>query len=291
MKKIFIFGLVLVVAISFMSCARIPAGYTGLRVNMMGSDAGAVTEVSPGWKSNLSPNIEYYTFPQFVQNYNWTEGNDGGSSKNDEAIRFQTSEGLQITADLGISFEVNKEPGTAARMYLKYRRSVEELIDTTIRNFIRDSFMAHGAEYTADQIIGDKKDELIKSVLADAQEYFAPDVRIISLSWLSSPRPPQNVIEALNLKVQATQLAIQKENEVRTAKAEADKAIESARGRAESLLIEAKAQSEANRLLSNSLSANLIQNKWIEKWNGNLPTVTNGSGGGVILDYRQLTGK
>lgn len=154
----------------------------------------------------------------FIQTYKWTEGKDEGSMT-DEAIRFQTAEGLQIVADIGVTFKFNNEAGTIRNLFLKYRRGVEEIID------------------------------------------------------------------ALNAKVEATQIAIQRENEVRTAEAEAQKKIAEARGKAESILLEAKAQAETNRLLSQSITANLIEVKRIEKWDGKYPTVM---GSGTIMDMRGL---
>lgn len=272
MKKIFTSLVFILSVFTMVGCTRIETGYIGLKINLMGDEKGSVTEVTPGLYFNVSPSIDYRAFPLFVQTYKWTEGKDEGSP-NDEAIRFQTTEGLQITADVGVTFAVNPEPGTAKTLFLRYRRGLEEVIDGVMRNAVRDAFNLYGSKYTADQIIGNEKNELIDAVEKAVAEKFAPELIVQDISWLSSPRPPQNVIDALNAKVQATQLAIQKENEVRTAVAEAQKQIAAARGKAESILLEAQAQAEANRLLSASLTTNLIQLKWVEAWNGVLPTV------------------
>ena len=50
----------------------------------------------------------------------------------------------------------------------------------------------------------------------------------------------------------------------------------------------AKAESEANRMLQSTLSAILIQNKTIEKWNGVLPQVTGGAM--PLLDLNNFRG-
>lgn len=268
------------------SCTRIDAGYTGLKIDLLGDAKGSVAEVPPGRYFNISPNVDYKSFPLFVQTYVWTEGKDEGSP-NDEAIRFQTSEGMQIVCDIGVTFAINSEPGTAKSLYLTYRRGVEEIIDSPLRNAVRDAFNKHGSKFTADQIIGEGKNDLMKLVFADIKAQFAPNIQVQSLSYLKSPRPPQNVIDALNAKVQATQLAIQKENEVRAAKAEADKAVETAKGRADAILLEAKAQAEANRLLAASMTPTLVQLKWVEKWNGSLPQVSSSDAGGLIVDFRK----
>lgn len=246
---------VLAMALVFASCTKIPAGYVGLKIDLMGDGTGAVTEVPPGWKPDMSPSLEYKKFPQFIQTYGWTEGKDEKmGSPTDEAIRFQTSEGMQIVADVGVTFALNPTPGSAKALYLAYRGGIEEFIDGPLRNAVRDSLVKHGAKYTADQVIGEGKTPLIEVVQKDVTERFSSYVVINTVSWLASPRPPQQVIDALNAKVQATQLAIQKENEVRSAKAEAEKEIEKARGKAQAIYLEAEAQAKANKLLNESLT-------------------------------------
>lgn len=284
MKKFL--GILAVLAL-FMSCTKIPSGYTGLKIDLLGDEKGSVTEVPPGLYGDFSVNIEYDKFPNFVQSYAWTEeSNKEIGSPNDEAVRFQTVEGMQITADIGVVFAINTDPGTAKRLYLKYRLGVDEIIDMHLRKAVQDSFNRHGSKYTADEIIGEGKSRLIAEVTADVQKQFAPDIQIQALSWLKSPRPPQAVIDALNAKVQATQLAIQKENEVRSSEAEAQKKIAEAKGVADSILLVAEAQAKANKLLETSMTPMLIQMEWVKQWDGKLPTVASGSG--VIMDYRQI---
>lgn len=71
---------------------------------------------------------------------------------------------------------------------------------------------------------------------------------IEQFGFIGAPRPPQSVIDALNAKVAATQLAMRTENELRAAKAEAEKTIAKARGEA-----------EANRILTQSITPQLLQ--------------------------------
>src|SRR6266576_2322276 len=57
-----------------------------------------------------------------------------------------------------------------------------------------------------------------------------------------------------------------------------DKAkVAEAEGDAQATLVKAKAQAEANKLLQESLTPLLIQNKAIDKWNGTLPQFTGGA--------------
>lgn len=94
-------------------------------------------------------------------------------------------------------------------------------------------------------------------------------------------RLPKQVNEAIDAKIKATQESQQRENEIATAKAEAQKKIESARGEAESTLLRAKAEADAIKMRGDALRANqeLVQLTLAEKWNGQLPQFT---GGGTL---------
>ena len=282
-KRLFI-GAAVLCAVMFVSCTKVEAGYIGLRVSLLGDDKGSVEEVPAGRYFNCSPNVEYLRYPSFVQIAKWTE-DDSTGSRTDEAIRFQSSEGLQVVADVGMDYRFNPEKGYVAEIFRTYRKSPGEIADIVIRNRVRDSLVKFGSEYTADSIISTGKVELMARVYEDIREQFAPAIEITGVYWLADPRPPQSVIDALNAKVTATQVALQRENEVKTAEAEAKKKVAEAQGQAESILTVARAQAEANRIIANSLTPLLVDSKKIEKWDGKLPEVT-ADGKGTIINLR-----
>lgn len=68
------------------------------------------------------------------------------------------------------------------------------------------------------------------------------------------------------------------------AQAEADKQVIAAQAEASAILAVADAQADANRKLANSLTDSLIEYEKIKAWDGQLPTVTGGSGTLVGID-------
>ncbi|MBR1526936.1 MAG: hypothetical protein IJ640_09820 [Prevotella sp.] len=68
------------------------------------------------------------------------------------------------------------------------------------------------------------------------------------------------------------------------AQAEADKQVIAAQAEASAILAVADAQADANRKLANSLTDALIEYEKIKAWDGQLPTVTGGSGTLVGID-------
>lgn len=75
---------------------------------------------------------------------------------------------------------------------------------------------------------------------------------------------PSSIVEAVNQKNKAIQEAQRALNEVAVKKAEAEK-----------MLVQARAEREANELKTASLTPAILKKMWIEKWDGKLPVYGN----------------
>ena len=82
------------------------------------------------------------------------------------------------------------------------------------------------------------------------------------------------------------QAALTAENQVKTAEAQAKIKVAKAEGNAQALLTEARAEAESNRLRQSTLTPMILQQKWIEKWSGNLPSTQLGSGTNVMYGLK-----
>ena len=60
--------------------------------------------------------------------------------------------------------------------------------------------------------------------------------------------------------------------------------IAKAEANAEATIIKAEAQAEANRLLSESLTDEVLKQQYYEKWDGKLPNVMTDDGSNVIVN-------
>ncbi|OUO52289.1 hypothetical protein B5F76_07635 [Desulfovibrio sp. An276] len=264
------------------ACSRVEAGYVGVKVNLLGGDKGVDSEVLGTGKYWIGWNEELYLFPVFQQTVAWT-----GEDKSSGAFQFQSSEGLSLSADVSMSFII--DPEKVPVLFQTYRKGIEEITDVYLRNIVRDTMVQAASKRTAENLYGAGKNDFLAEVNATVSKKLEPIgihldyVAIIGNVWL-----PENVKQAIDDKVRAGQLAAQRETEVATAKAEADKAVAAAEGEARSkraiadanayaLLTEAKAQQEANRILAESLTPELIQYNTINKWDGQLPKVTSDS--------------
>jgi prohibitin 2 len=89
----------------------------------------------------------------------------------------------------------------------------------------------------------------------------------------------------------ATQDALREQERIRQRQAEADQAIETARGEAESIRVRAEGQAEANRLIGQSITPEVIQFQAIQALGDNIQIALIPSGQGVIIDPASLFGQ
>lgn len=271
--------LAVLVAITTTSCSKVPAGNVGVKFDLYGGDKGVQTEeVGPG-KYWLGINEEMYLFPTFTQNYVWTKTPSEGSL-NDESITFQTKKGMTVGADVGITYRI--DPTKVSVIFEKYRKGIEEITDIYLRNMVRDAFNSVASTRTVDKVYGEGKVEL----LAAAEQMVRDQVQgqgiiIEKLYFIGSLRLPESVNKALNAKIEATQKAEQRENELQQTNAEAEKVRAKARGEADAVVFKANAEAERINLIGTALRKNpqVLEQMAITSWNGVLPKIMGGDGG------------
>jgi len=280
---------IIVVSIILITCStRIKPGEVGVVVDLIGSTRGVETkELTVGFYF-IPPWKNVYKFPIYEQNHQWI-GQEGFS--------FQTSEGLSVNADIGITF--NLEPNRIHELFSKYRRGMEEITHLFIRNSIRDSINRVASKMKIEDLIGSKKEEFFDLVQENVtQELKFIGFNISHIFVIGKFEVPDLVMQALNKKIEATQRAQQRENELRESEAQARKEmalaegigkskISSAKAEAESLIIAATSKANANNILSSSLTANLLKWQAIAQWDGKLPNALSGEGAGFLIDLKK----
>lgn len=280
-------ALIALLTASVAACSTVPAGNVGVKVYLLGGSKGVDSEELGVGRYWIGWNEELYLFPTFMQNYVWTKDPAEGSP-NDESISFQTADGMTANADIGISYSI--DPTKVTEIFQKYRRGVDEITDTFLRNMVRDALVKQASNKNIEFVYGAGKADLIAAVQKDVADQVAPiGIKIDKIYWIGDIRLPQTVIDSINAKNVATQKAQQRQNEVAQAKAEADKRIEEARGEAESILRVAEAQAKANKVLAESLTFEFVQYQAITKWNGELPKFT-GSTAVPFIDVTKEAG-
>lgn len=244
------FFVFIVMLIMFNSCnERIDAGYEGILVKLYGSDKG-VQDVSlvtgRVWYNPLTENV--YEFPTYVQTINY------------EAFTVNARDGSVFTVDPTLSFKV--KDGLSPVIFKKYRKDIKEITETTLFNYIKDAFRIEFNKYTTDSIISNREkfEFAIQSNMGSLLEKEG-----FSLEQMTSGiKYPEAITQAINAKNAAVQQAMRVENELKIAQAEARK-----------LIVQAESEAKANELRKMSLNPLLIQQQFIEKWDGKTPIYGN----------------
>ena len=253
-------------AYALLSITTVPAGYVGVRVNLY-ADKGVDNEVVGTGRYFVGINEQLYRFPTFNQLISY-----------EDPFTFQTSDAMDVRARVGVEYNIN--PEKTATIFQTYRKGIEDITEINLRQYISDALIKHAAGMDINALTQGGKTALLDGVLKELRSKLDPvGIRIVKLSWVTDLIYPEQVKESINAKIEATQRALLRENEVAQSKAEAQKRIEEARGIAESTRLRAQAEADAIAIKAKALRDNpdVIQLNAIEKWDGKLPQMMTGN--------------
>ena len=273
-----VLGLAVLLVVGVFSCERIDAGHVGVKVNLYGSGKGVsdVTECT-GLVFYNPMSTKIYEFPTYIQHKEYKKSEEG-----DNSFIVNSKDGSEFSVSPIMNYSVQRDKVPA--IFAKYRRSLPEIEEGFLKTAVYDAFRLAANKYTADGLISNR-------------EVFEIEVRRILVSQLqkegfilnqftSNLIYPDSFKKAINAKNNAVQSALMAENKVKQAEAEAKIKVATANGNAEALLANARAEAESNRLRQQTLTPMLIQQQWIEKWKGNVPTTQLGSGTSVLYGLK-----
>lgn len=256
-------------------CGRVLPGNVGIKVDNIGEDKGINEKPLGVGYHYLGFFSDLYVFPLTEQNCVW----DGK-----ETFYFQTCEGLIASADIGITYNIN--PDKVFDLFRKYRTGIDSILHNFVHNYVRDEINIAASKRHIEDLYGKGKESFLVEVQSVLRERLSPiGINVHRIYLVGSVNFPKQVVEALNRKIEATQRAEQRENELREAQAEAQKHLAQidgttkaflmkAKAEAESQLIKAQADAESKRLIREQLTPSMIEYYKIMQWDGRLPTIT-----------------
>lgn len=265
-------------------CTRIDAGQAGIVVHLAGDQRGVDDlPVQTGWVFYNPIGTSVFEYPTFMQTVQWTKDVHEGNPANEE-ITFTTKEGLVVSADVSLSYQLQWDKIPA--FYVKFRTDdLGRFTHGFLRNVTRDQFNEVASHYPIESIVGDNEKFVAEVRARLAQAVSGIGCEVQQFGFIGAPRPPANVIAAINAKIGATQLAMQAENEVRRVRAEAEKRVAEAEGAARAAIAQAEGEAKARRItadseaytnvtVSRSITPALVEYLRAKKWDGRVPQVT-----------------
>lgn len=172
-----------------------------------------------------------------------------------------SSKDLQVVnMKLAVNYKVDGKKAT--NLYKNVGTKYEDVI---LQPAIQESIKAVTSKYTAEELITKRNEVSIESMKELDNKVKKYGIIIDNFNITNF-----NFSDEYNKAIEEKQVAEQK---VLTAKQE----LEKAKVDAEKKIVQAEAEKQANDLKQVSLTDNIIKEKFIEKWNGELPKATTGN--------------
>lgn len=284
----------LVVIVLFVCTVRIPAGYVGVVYNMNGGISDRT--LTQGFHV-ISPTQNVTTYSIGIEQSYLTASKDGDSN-DDESFEVPSNDGKGLTVDMTFTYRYDAD--RVADTFTRFKgQSGKDVKNSFIKPNIMSWTKEVTAKYSVIDLLGDKRATLNSELTNYLKQKFEPYGIVIESVSLINIDPDEETRSAVQKKVNAQQdlelakieqqtanVNAEKEKEVAITKANQEK--ETAQINAEAKLIEAQAQADANRLISQSLTPELIRQQMYDKWDGKLPTVQAGNDSSVIVDTSDI---
>lgn len=286
------------------TCGRIDPGNVGIVVEMTGDNKGVLPQERGVGYYFYGPTTTVVEYPAFQQNYVWTNSTKEGKA-DDEHMECSTSEGQVARANIGVTYQI--VPGKAAVVYQTYRTmELDSVTHGVLRMKVRDALGQTCRNFTVEQLYGKEGAKVMTDATALVNQWLTPfGLQVHSLSLIGRFHFNDQIEGQISQKVNATQIAETKENELRAVKADQAKVVAAAEGQAaqqiaiatgdaRSRILRAEAEAKSNRLVADSLTPAIVELKrldvqmaQVQKWGGGVPQiVTSDKGSGQILDLR-----
>ena len=245
-------------------CTRVDSSEVGIKFNKLSlTEQGTLDATTCSGYTFFNPiTTSVYTYETRVRQVNY------------DPFVVQTKDGSKFTMDPNLSYRLNREK--AINVFAKYRKDLDYIEGNYMRTAIYDAYRINANKYTADELIANRAqfEDDVEVMLSTTLENEGFHIE----QFTSQIEPPASLVKMIDAKNEAVQAALKAENEVKTAEADAKIAVAKAEGAAKAMRVKADAEAYYNMRISASLTEKIIQEDWIEKWDGHLPTVQGGSG-------------
>ena len=257
-----IVGIVLVVGVILgITCLeRVPVGYEAVVYSMNG---GVQDEtLKQGWHI-VSPTKKVKLFTVSNEQLLLTKDKREGS-KDDESFRVASSDNASIAISFQMSYRFN--PDTLVSTYKSFKgMDGTDIVDSRVRTVLKSRISEITTDYSLMDLYSGNRavinDKITKYLNESFNKQFG--IEVIDASIIDV-HPDKQLRQAINNRIKAQQKSSQAKVEQETAKVEAETKLIKAKNEAEIKKTEAKGEADANKLISSSITEELIRMKEAE---------------------------
>lgn len=219
------------------------------------------------WKGEYRDTMALIVVDRSPVTREWSASKDMGTSAINQAIYAESSESIGFSAGMNCSAQIYSENDAVKFLYCYNNKPLSEIMDTEIRARVESKFVEECASRTLNDILVEKE-EIMKDVREDVEKYFAERGITITVLGMKDglEYDDATIQKSINDKFSSEMKLTTQKNEN------------------ERIISEAEAKAEANRILSESLTDEVLKQQYYEKWDGKLPNVMAGDDTGVMVD-------
>ena len=178
-------------------------------------------------------------------------------------VNVQTKDAQFVKAEVNVKFRVNQKD--AFKVYKRYT-TLDNLKQNIISNYAQKSIETVVTQYNVIDTLGAKKNEIYSLATKDLQNMLKDEgVELVQLT-IKDMNAGDEIEKAIADEAVA-------KKRVETAEQNRLKAKKDA----ETKVVNAKAEADANKILEKQLTNKILIQQWIEKWNGEVPKVSGDS--------------
>lgn len=196
----------------------------------------------------------------------WSSTDGVGTSTVNQAIYAESSESIGFSAGMNCSAQIYSEEDAVKFLYCYNNKPLSEIMDTEIRARVESKFVEECSSRTLNEVLAEKG-EIMEAVRKDVETYFAQRGITITVLGMKDglEYDDPTIQKSINDKFSSEMKLTTQENENQR------------------IISEAEAKAEANRILSESLTNEVLKKQFYDKWDGKLPTVM-GESDGIIIN-------
>jgi regulator of protease activity HflC (stomatin/prohibitin superfamily) len=232
------------VAVIFSCIVQVGPGEVGVQV-LFGS---VQDRTLPSGLNAVNPLVSVESMDIKTQAYTMSSASDEGQQEGDDAISTLSSDGLTLRLDVTVWYRLN-EPDAAQVFRTIGVDYVSKIVRPAIRTALRDVSVG----YSATDIYSLKREDFVRDVTKALEESFQGRGIILERVLLRNVELPEKIRAAIDEKIAAEQKAQQMVYVLQKEKQEAERKR-----------VEAQGISDYNRIVSQSITDQVLQLKGIE---------------------------
>jgi regulator of protease activity HflC (stomatin/prohibitin superfamily) len=269
---------------SMSSCTTTDSAEVALVVDQMGNDKG-IPNVTPasGFVFYFPPTQDVFTYPTSIQHKVWAKVGEE-ESENGQSINVTSSDGATFGLDVALNLQLKRE--SAKDVFIKYRISMDELLQTRVRAIVRKTLRDESVNFASDSLIqhGNVYEDKVNLKLAEKLE--KEGFTSVTLAILKADMPA-SYRNAINNKIKVIQETATIKSQTLKAEQQALQKVAEAKGNFEAAEYDAKTKAIMSQPKMLELYRAETERVWAEQ--GVSPYGSNnvfGSSGNILLNRK-----